>query len=705
MRRSATLAILFLAIALLASSAWAADEQDFLQVRGTPGYWRLVQDQEGVWWFQSPTGKLEFLNTVTTVVPYQKGRRVLGPHYVSRDWVGQVTGTLREGDVDAWAVRTLARVRAAGFKGLGAWCHPVFHEGHLNPDTPITRDLNLWQWTVGPAKRLYHPGFAVAVEDAVRDQVTPLQTSKTLVGYFTDNELDWSDDTAGPAAYFDGLAPSDPNRRKVVEAMQRVWPTIDAFNADWKTTLGTWDDLDAWTYLPHPEGAYEKLYLDFVEQLSRDYFELTSRLVRQYAPNHLVLGVRYKGYIIPEVVRGQAGQTDAVSINYYVGDARLDRQLFESLHRDSGGQPVMIGEYSFHALDGRSGNRNTFGFVAQVPDQQARADGYKLMTERLAAVPYIVGADWFQWNDEPPSGRTSDGEDVNFGVVDVDDHEYEGLVEAVRATTPGLNDLHAKSGGNILSPWRPDYVRQTPSGMLAHLPKTPRIDGSLREWRKLGERFQLAIRRNVTVGADRVGKAEPKVFAGWSEEGLYVAVEVPDADVQAARADGPWWTQDAVEIFVSTARDADATRRGYTANDHQFFFVPNPFPQAGNSGTWGQWSRDGDLLNGTHQIPATGLVDAARVLPGRYVTELFIPTDRLHGFDPSAGSAIRFNVNVRDYQTATEFYWSAPKEAGSQFRPVTWGMLELAAPGEGTGVIEAPVETADIDTTPVTYGN
>ena len=66
------------------------------------------------------------------------------------------------------------------------------------------------------------------------------------------------------------------------------------------------------------------------------------------------------------------------------------------------------------------------------------------MTTRLARVPYIIGADWFQWCDEPPAGRSSDGEDVNFGIVDVHDKPYTLLVNSIRQTAPLLNPLHAQ---------------------------------------------------------------------------------------------------------------------------------------------------------------------------------------------------------------------------------------------------------------------
>jgi len=59
-------------------------------------------------------------------------------------------------------------------------------------------------------------------------------------------------------------------------------------------------------------------------------------------------------------------------------------------------------------------------------------------------------------------GRSSDGRDVNFGVVDVHDTPYELLVDAVKQTSPKLNPLHAVSarmgmrmcGGIVMRPSR-----------------------------------------------------------------------------------------------------------------------------------------------------------------------------------------------------------------------------------------------------------
>ena len=435
---------------LRAGANAAAPQAPFESLQGREGFWRIGKDRDGVWWFVRPDGGREFLNGVTTVQPHLAGRDPRGPHYVARDWDGRSTSGP---GLDRWAEAALARVSAFGFKGLGAWCDPVFHKY----DVAITRDLNLSTWQIGGASRVFDAKWEAGIEDAVRRQVVPLRDNKSLVGYYLDNELDWGDAAAGPGAYFNGLPLRDPNRAEVLNVVRSVWPDLNDLNRDWGTRASTWDELAVWTNLPEPRdpGAYQRLYESWLARVAKRYFEVTTRLVRKHDPNHLILGIRYRGHAPAQVVEASRGLTDAQSVNYYPDDAKLDRALFQTLHERSGGQPVIVSEYAFHALDGRSGNRNRFGFPAQVPDQAARARGYRDMTTRLARVPYVIGADWFQWMDEPPSGRVRDGEDVNFGIVDVADRPYEGLVEAVRSTTPLLNGLHGESAtGNDADVWR-----------------------------------------------------------------------------------------------------------------------------------------------------------------------------------------------------------------------------------------------------------
>jgi hypothetical protein len=653
------------------------------QIHGQPGFWRLGQDQAGVWWWVSPSGKLEFLNTVTTVQPEQDGRERNSVRYVSSDWDGRY----QPKDLDRWASATLRRVLDSGFKGLGAWCNPAFH----SLDVPMSQDLNLWAWVTDSSKRFYSPEWAPMAEQAVKAQVPPLRDNPNLLGYFLDNELDWGDGFSGPSAYFDDLPNSDPNRRQVIQTIHFVWPHLDEFNIAWNSKLTNWSQLESWSTFPREQAdAYDRLSAAWLSHLAGDYFRLTTTIVRKYDPNHLILGVRFKGFAPEEVVSASRDYTDAQSLNYYVSDARLDSDMFRMMYQRSG-QPIIISEYSFHAMDGHSGDLDTVGFSAQVPDQQARAEGYRLMTTRLARVPYIIGADWFQWCDEPPAGRNSDGEDVNFGIVDVHDKPYDLLVNSIRDTAPTLNPWHTRSATDPQTDiWRESYavkpVKHVP--FLAH---PPVLDGDLTQWTQ--NSALEGIRRDQTVGLDRVNLRSPDVYLGWTHEGLYLALQVYDHHIETAPADAWWWTRDNIELFLST-RPVTSKEASYDVYCQQFFVVPSD-PSTSNAAVVGQWHRDGDALK-DNLIPDPLIHKIVKILPDRYIVELFIPAEAMHNYNPSRQPQLAFNLHVRDFTTAADFFWSAPKSSRTELRPNTWGTLLLDPPAS-TSSTNFPIAQARIN--------
>jgi hypothetical protein len=645
----------------------AAKSLQWATMKGAPGFWQLGKTDKGVWWFVSPEGNVEFLNTVTTVQPYQNARDPHGTIFLSRDYNGTPT---KPGDLRKWAEATLKRVHAAGFKGLGAWCHPVFHELPV----PITRDLNIWACSPANASRLYDAGWYLAAENTVRQATAKLRTNPYLIGYFLDNEIDFSDARVGPGLYFDDLPADNPNRQEVMKVIRQLWPDINAFDVAWGFAFKSYDELDSLKALPKdPPETYAYLMSAWTGHLMQDYFKATTELVRRYDPNHLVLGIRYAGYAPPEAIRASKGLTDAQSLNYYVSDAMLDPELLNSLH-DLSDQPLIISEYSFHALDGRSGNRNAAGFPAPVTDQQARADAYRMFTTRLARLPWIIGADWFQWSDEPPSGRNADGEDVNFGIVDVDDREYAGMVDAVRTTTPMLNTLHTESPSDKgKGVWRDDFS-VLPTQRVPYLPIPIRINGELSDWPENARLHNMRLTQ--TVGLERSVLPPPNVYLGWRPEGLYVGMEIFDSDPVAAPISGRWWTRDVVELWVST-NPVTSDQPGYNKYCHQFMFVPSDGTLGnGITGAVGQWHRPGDALK-DNLVPHPDIVYNCRVLNDRYVVEMLIPAASLHGWDPQKHPQLAFNFNARNYQHAAGYFWSAPKEVQTHVRPKTWGNLIL----------------------------
>jgi hypothetical protein len=54
----------------------------------------------------------------------------------------------------------------------------------------------------------------------------------------------------------------------------------------------------------------------------------------------------------------------------------------------------------------------------------------------------MIGTHWFQWIDQPSTGR-SDGENYNIGFVDVTDRPYLEMIGAVVRTHQRLYQIHA----------------------------------------------------------------------------------------------------------------------------------------------------------------------------------------------------------------------------------------------------------------------
>jgi hypothetical protein len=661
------LKLFLLLFLLLPHESWA----QFKAVRGLPGFWRIVQDEQGVWWFLSPEGKKEFLNTVTTVRPYQEAQNNQEPHYISKDWHGSLEET--QGAIAPWAEKTVRRVYEAGFKGIGAWSHPALHDY----DIPMTQVLNLWQW-VGKKALLYDPQWTQVVEHAIQQQVVPLRDNRNLVGYYTDNELGFKDGFGHVNHYFNGLNPDNPNRKEVVNVIRLLWQDIESFNRDWQTHLKSWDMLRQWETLPEdPATTKARLASAWRYHLARDYFEITSALLKKYDPNHLNLGIRYKGHAPREVFRASKGLTDAQSINIYASDARLDPELIQAMY-DECGAPIIISEYSFHAIDGKSGNKNMGGFIwGHVINQQARVSAYQIFMTRLASLPYMIGADWFQWNDEPPAGR-SDGEDVNFGIVDIHDHLYESLVQAIQEMTPRLNRLHEKSlTTDHRDIWRSNYrevlfnIHHVQKGQI-------NIDGHLDEWTDTYAIGDLQYVPNIGVENSDELKL-PKVYFAWSDEGIYFAAQVLSKDVfsypiNEETINSLWRSRsfDGIEIWLSTLPVAKE-QWWFDQHTHDFLFLPNKQQESG--GTLIQWYYLGDRLD-KYTISPAGARYKATYESDTYSVELFLPKSLLQGYSPKDGQEMAGNVFIRNWKPSIAYFWSAYESMYPQY----WGQFKLVSP-------------------------
>ncbi|MEO7072888.1 MAG: beta-agarase, partial [Rhodanobacter sp.] len=93
-------------------------------------------------------------------------------------------------------------------------------------------------------------------------------------------------------------------------------------------------------------------------------------------------------------------------------------------------KPVLVSEFHFGSDD-----RGPFGKgVVSVWNEAQRGPAYAKFIAAAAQDPVIVGAHWFQYTDQPVSGRLLDGENSHVGLVGITDIPFQGFVTDVRLT-------------------------------------------------------------------------------------------------------------------------------------------------------------------------------------------------------------------------------------------------------------------------------
>lgn len=157
-----------------------------------------------------------------------------------------------------------------------------------------------------------------------------------------------------------------------------------------------------------------------MKDVAERYFSTVRRVLREELPNHLYLGCRI-AWGREAIYEACARHCDVVSVNIY------SREPSRDLPPAAEDKPMIVGEFHFGALD-----RGLFhtGLVA-TRDQAERAACYRDFVNACLDHPRYVGAHWFQWRDQPLTGRF-DGENYQIGFVTVTDAPYPELVEAAR---------------------------------------------------------------------------------------------------------------------------------------------------------------------------------------------------------------------------------------------------------------------------------
>ncbi|EJZ56905.1 Beta-galactosidase [Pseudomonas fluorescens R124] len=363
-------------------------------------------------------------------------------------------------DEQKWAAHTLDRLQAWGFNTVGNWSADSLGDAERVPYTlplsivgdytSISTGTDWWGGMPDP----FDPRFAMATERAVAIAARDHRDDPWLIGYYADNELAWAgpgDDPQSRYALAYGtlkMTTDVPAKRAFLKQLRDKYRNQEGLSKAWGIDLPAWELMEDPGFVPpmpnpeHPEIENDFKY--FQKVFADTYFKTISDSLKWHAPNQLLLGGRF-ATSTPEAVASCAQYCDVLSFNMYTLKPQ-DGYDFAALRALD--KPVLITEFNFGSAD-----RGPFwGGVTQLAREEDRGPAYANFLKQALNEPSIVGVHWFQYLDQPATGRLLDGENGHFGLVGITDLPYQGFVEAVRKTNLQALDQLGKEAEKAAAP-------------------------------------------------------------------------------------------------------------------------------------------------------------------------------------------------------------------------------------------------------------
>jgi len=382
-------------------------------------------------------------------------------------------------DANRWTGQTLDRLQAWGFNTLGNWSAPALGDAQRVPYTlplsivgdyaSISTGSDWWGGMPDP----FDPRFAMATERAVAIAARDHRDDPWLIGYFADNELAWAGPGDDPKARYAlaygtlKMTTDVPAKRAFLKQLRDKYRNQEGLSKAWGIELPAWELMEDPGFVPplpsaeHPEIEADFKY--FQKVFADTYFKTISDSLKWHAPNQLLLGGRF-AISTPEAVESCAQYCDVLSFNLYTLQPQ-DGYDFAKLR--SLDKPVLITEFNFGSSD-----RGPFwGGVTPVAKEEDRGPAYANFLKQALSEPSIVGVHWFQYLDQPVTGRLLDGENGHFGLVGITDLPFQGFVDSVRKSNLAAIDQLSKQAQKASA--EADKDHGTEGGRQAEAGKAP----------------------------------------------------------------------------------------------------------------------------------------------------------------------------------------------------------------------------------------
>jgi hypothetical protein len=567
-----------------------------------------VIEEGGIWWFEDARGQRFFSLGVNCI--------------------GGCFGHAEESPMEASRKqRIVTHLMDHGFNTAAAWSSPSIWDRFYVADQIYVGfqegrddvfDDSVWKERFDPC---------------LRNEVKPFLGRADFIGYFIDNEPWWI--PADVFSFYRSLPRESPGSRAFVAFLKSHYEgSIERLNAQWGASYQGFEDIPGSSPAQGYTGAMENgVVKSWRNEVAKTYYGRYVSLLRSLDPDHLILGIRYRGIPDMDLFKTLSPFFDVDSVNAYnrYGNLKPD---FEALFKASG-KPLMITEYSFSGFP-EPGHRSLL-FV-DVYSQENRGMGYGKYVLEAARAPFMLGMHWFFWMDYPKQDEAEGGflPDENVGLVTKDESRtYEELSEWIRKTNREVHAAHrnARSAG-------PAALAPAPAQRKL-VPFTPKIDGDLSEWPE-----ETAVKPSEITSLRDDAVLNHTYFLSHDDAALYVAGDVSDSHLENPGGDY-FWTGDCIFLHMSPAELDDIHAPG----DLSLFLCPLGGGPGQSEPLAVRWRGPGQPI----VIPA---VVATRVRAGGLGIEARIPWDLLDDLPPRNSCSWRLKIGYQNVNEICQAHWN-----------------------------------------------
>jgi hypothetical protein len=401
-----------------------------------------IKEIDGKFWFVH--GDRQFLSLgVNAVVPVD-GSNPRDPERYN------VLPKYNSNTVD-WAQATLTRLWKWKFTTAACWSHEAMY---TNTSMYHTRILDLGEWGRNDSRLIdvWSGYYMKSLDEAAQKRVLPHAENTKLIGYFINNELPWYGERGWPTSpkvsllsRYMKLQKDAPGKVRAIEFLKGYYKEdFAAFQKEWITKAASFDELRVNSDIEPRIPSSRRAVALWAGIVAEQYFKLCAETIRKYDKNHLLLGVRFAQRAYVPVMEACGRYCDVVSVNHYSKSGEFNEQMVGAIAALTK-RPILITEFSWRAMENRSKLTNDKGADVTVKTQKDRGAAFRRYATEALQQPYLVGYDWFLYADQPPMGRSFDGENSNYGLVDIKDEPYEELVKEIRDINAQAVTLHASS--------------------------------------------------------------------------------------------------------------------------------------------------------------------------------------------------------------------------------------------------------------------